>query len=283
MAWAKVDDGWWAHPKVMGLSLPARGLWVSALSWSCHQRQDTVPERFLAMVSADVEHAVELVEAGLWDHADGGGWVIHDWAEYQELSLSEKRSEAGAKGGQRSGEVRRSKQQDEAPEPPKAKQQRSKTKQTDEANAEAGPSRPVPSRPEPTPAADAADDRFDEFWDSCPRKRDKGHARKAWRRALKRTDPATLVDAMRSHAEHWRSHGTEDRFIPHPATWLNGERWLDELVSADAGPPQFSRDGPMERNLARARGEACEACGGSGWVDTDSGEVAACECVREAS
>jgi hypothetical protein len=23
--------------------------------------------------------------------------------------------------------------------------------------------------------------------------------------------------------------GTERQFIPHPATWLNGERWEDEL------------------------------------------------------
>ena len=58
------------------------------------------------------------------------------------MSLAEKRAEAGRKGGQASGESRRSKQPDEA----KPKQ----TKQPDEANAEAG-THPGPSRPDPSP------------------------------------------------------------------------------------------------------------------------------------
>ena len=141
MAWAKVDDGWWSHPKVMGLSLSARGLWVSALSWSCHQRMDHVPDRFLPMVGATEEDASELVNAGLW-HESSDGYRIHDWAEYQDMSLAEKRAEAGRKGGQASGESRRLKQTVEAT--PK------QTKQTNEANGEAG-THPFPSRPDPSP------------------------------------------------------------------------------------------------------------------------------------
>lgn len=100
MAWARVDDGWWCHPKVMRLSLAARGLWASALSWSCHQRYDTVPDRFLLMVEADPELAGELVDAGLWEPVEGG-WRIHDWEQYQELSLSEKRAQSGRKGARK--------------------------------------------------------------------------------------------------------------------------------------------------------------------------------------
>lgn len=130
MAWAKVDDGWWCHPKVMGLGLAARGLWVSALSWSCAQRRDVVPASFVAMVGGSNDEANALADAGLWV-ADGGGWRIHDWAQYQELSISEKRAEAGAKGGKRSGEARR------------------RAKQT-EATAEQEPKQvPIPSQPIP--------------------------------------------------------------------------------------------------------------------------------------
>ena len=38
--WAKVDDGWWKHRKVVALSLPARGLWVTALSYCGDVRDD---------------------------------------------------------------------------------------------------------------------------------------------------------------------------------------------------------------------------------------------------
>ena len=157
--WARVDDGWWCHPKVMGLGLAARGLWVSALSWSCHQRKPHVPWTLLVMVGADEAHAAELVAAGLWS-ADGEGWLIHDWAEYQEMTTKEKRAEAGRKGGQRSGESRRS----------KAKQTDALTSgnveasgSNGEANAEAGPSRPFPSQPKALRAGPLARPRLPEF------------------------------------------------------------------------------------------------------------------------
>lgn len=161
--WAKVDDGWWCHPKVMGLGLPARGLWVSALSWSCHQRKPVVPWTLLALLGADETHAAELVAAGLWT-VEGDGWAIHDWAEYQELSVSEKRAIAGAKGGKASGRSRRSKAKQSDPvTSADAPDAGSKS----EADAEAG-TRPFPAhpktrgrdplaRPPLTPVADLAD------------------------------------------------------------------------------------------------------------------------------
>lgn len=107
MAWARVDDQWWCHPKVLGLSLPARGLWVTALSWSTsevgRQNGGVVPETLVRMIAAgaDIDPlARELEDAGLWSRTDRG-WQFHDWAEYQDLSLSEKRAIAGRKGAQK--------------------------------------------------------------------------------------------------------------------------------------------------------------------------------------
>ena len=34
MAWFKVDDGWWSHPKILQLSDSAQALWMRAGSWS---------------------------------------------------------------------------------------------------------------------------------------------------------------------------------------------------------------------------------------------------------
>lgn len=144
--WARVDDGWWCHPKVLGLGAAARGVWVSALSWSCHQRKPVVPRTLLPMLQGDEQTAAELVAAGLWISTEDG-WEIHEWAEYQDLSTSEKRAIAGAKGGQRSGEARRSKaKQTPALTSGNVEANRSKG----EANAEAGPSLPIPSPPSPS-------------------------------------------------------------------------------------------------------------------------------------
>lgn len=137
MSWAKVDDGWWCHAKVMGLSLAARGLWVSALSWSCAQREPVIPPMFLRLCGAEEVHAEELADAGLW-HPTGEGWEIHDWSEYQEQSLSEKRAEAGRKGGR--AKARKSSDQGERKQTP------SKPDLPEVANGLAG-THPFPTRP----------------------------------------------------------------------------------------------------------------------------------------
>jgi hypothetical protein len=131
--------------------------------------------------------------------------------------------------------------------------------------------------------ADGLPDGFAEFWDYCPRKVGKKAAEKAWGKALKDgADPGVIVSAMKSHAKWWETDGTDTQFIPHPATWLNQGRWLDELEAQDEGPPEFRRDAVMERNQARARGEVCVKCGGTGYFEADDGMAHMCN-HREAS
>ena len=82
-------------------------------------------------------------------------------------------------------------------------------------------------------AADAAEGRFDRFWEAYPKKAAKPAAHKAFR-ALKVSDP--LLEIMlaaisrQSRSEGWRKE--RGKFIPYPATWLRNARWDDE---ADAG------------------------------------------------
>lgn len=85
--WARVDDGWWCHPKVMGLDLAARGLWITALCWASTQDTDVVPEAFLRMLGDQDGEALDLVEAGLWRVVEGG-WQIVPW---QEISPAKRR------------------------------------------------------------------------------------------------------------------------------------------------------------------------------------------------
>lgn len=68
-------------------------------------------------------------------------------------------------------------------------------------------------------------DRFDEFWSKYPRRIAKAPAMKAWKAAVKKTDADTIISGAVRYAASVAS--SEERFIAHPATWLNGERWLD--------------------------------------------------------
>jgi len=66
---------------------------------------------------------------------------------------------------------------------------------------------------------------FDAFWKAYPRKQGKKYARKAWRQ-LSPDARGSVLDAI---AAQRKKGCLEDvAYAPHPASWLNGERWEDE-------------------------------------------------------
>lgn len=69
---------------------------------------------------------------------------------------------------------------------------------------------------------------FARFWQFYPRKVGKGQARRAWHGALRKTTEETIFRAL-----ELQKFDSRERFQPHPATWLNGERWLDEAHGSD--------------------------------------------------
>lgn len=83
MSWFKVDDAFWSHPKVLGLSDAAVALWVKAGSYAGqHLTDGVITHRALQILSGCPESASELVSAGLWlDHIHG--YCFHDWEKYQ--------------------------------------------------------------------------------------------------------------------------------------------------------------------------------------------------------
>ena len=72
------------------------------------------------------------------------------------------------------------------------------------------------------------------FWQAYPRRIGKGDARTAFNKAATKIDPNTIVQAALAYAKHVIAEGTEQKFIPHASTWLNGERWEDDLESEKA-------------------------------------------------
>ena len=80
-------------------------------------------------------------------------------------------------------------------------------------------------------------DRFDIFWKQYPRKVAKPNAQKAWNK-IKPDDVVfkKMLDAINQQG----LSSKEIQFVPHPATWLNAQRWEDE-ISVQSNMNQLAR------------------------------------------
>ena len=88
-------------------------------------------------------------------------------------------------------------------------------------------------------------DGFDLFWNEYPRKVGRGLAVKAWSKAIAKTLPATIVDGL-NQWKRSKDFPLEDKYIPHATTWLNGERWLDQIPVDNSNSQRVTTD--EERN-----------------------------------
>jgi hypothetical protein len=113
MSWARLDDGFDDHPKVLALleyddGAAAIGLWSLCLSWA-HRNTlkrgkqpglipGSLPRRYLGPTARDI--AELLVMVGMWETCtDCDGWMIHDFSRYLPAEkTSAVRSEAGKRG-----------------------------------------------------------------------------------------------------------------------------------------------------------------------------------------
>lgn len=78
---------------------------------------------------------------------------------------------------------------------------------------------------------------FAEFWTAYPRKKGKAEAEKAFAKAIKLTDLDTLLLAIKLQSSELKWHDkANERYIPHPATWLNARRWEDSAPQKPADP-----------------------------------------------
>jgi hypothetical protein len=75
---------------------------------------------------------------------------------------------------------------------------------------------------------------FDIFWKAYPRKTGKGDARKKFAKALTKTSFENIMAALGKVKASAQWKKDDGQFVPYPATWLNQERWDDEVgQSAD--------------------------------------------------
>lgn len=153
------------------------------------------------------EHSKELegAEKGLYKTALGQ--IHRDW------ELAEKNRQNGKKGGR-----------------PKANQDEPIETQIKPTITQTEPTESDGSPPDKPKEPSAIERRFIEFWAAYPKKVAKGAAFKAWKR-LKPSQELTekMIAAIQRQkaSDQWTREG--GRFIPNPATWLNAERWEDEI------------------------------------------------------
>lgn len=96
----------------------------------------------------------------------------------------------------------------------------------------------------------ATEAEFDAFWRAYPLRTAKKAARRAWEKIAASDVGAIMAGIERAkNGRQWR-----EGVIPHPATWLNGERWHDEVQAA---PPTTTeprtRDEKNSASAARVR------------------------------
>jgi hypothetical protein len=70
---------------------------------------------------------------------------------------------------------------------------------------------------------------FNLFWAQYPKKVGKLTAKRSWEK-LSQENQQKALEAIVEHRKYWVAKGTDWEFIPHASTWLNQERFEDELV-----------------------------------------------------
>ena len=107
-----------------------------------------------------------------------------------------------------------------------------------------------------TPAAD----KFEEFWQAYPRNAGKVAARKAYAKALARTQHDAIMFGLSQQLPAMQA--TEQRYIPHASTWLNAERYFDgkepaHVSQADTHADATARQIDVASRAGRSPGQDC--------------------------
>lgn len=81
---------------------------------------------------------------------------------------------------------------------------------------------------------------FEKFWKIYPIRVGKGAAIRAWAKAIKKSPLQAILEGAERYA---KDPNRDPAFTAHPATWLNGDRWLDSPL-----PPKKAQTGFREVN-----------------------------------
>lgn len=216
---------WLRDTALRSCSVGARGLWIDMI---CFMHEGTpyghlkvgnkviLPVNLASMVGATLEDVEgwldELHQANVFDVVDG---VFVSRRMIRDEEVRQKRSEGGKLGGNPALKVGR--------------KVNHAVKQNPTPSSSSSSSY---SSNKNTSSPDGSEELFAKFWQAYPKKVGKDSARKAFDK--RKPDEQMVSEMVRAleiqkQTEQWTKNNGE--FVPHPATWLNAGRWMDELPS----------------------------------------------------
>lgn len=184
-----------------------------------------------------------LIRAGWLDENDDGKLTIHDWYEYTGKLIDQRQAEKERSQRRRAAAAASingttDDQQTTGGQPQTGQRKAAgRVDQSRQDQTKGSKDPPSPSDEGETAGRSAIEVRFAEFWSAYPKKVAKQYALKAWKRlkpdAELHDKIMRAVDAQK-RSEQWRRDN--GRYIPNPATWLNGGQWDNDIeeVTGDA-------------------------------------------------
>lgn len=251
-------------PHMMGLLI---SFWLWALDNAPTGSLEGITPRMIAR-AAQWEGPAEklagaLIRAGWLDENDDGALSIHDWYEYAGKLIDQRQAE------KERSQRRRDEKAAAAASSEKSDDDQQTASGRPKGNRKKAAGRVDQSRPDkrkgdntpPSPSDEGSEGgksllevRFTEFWAAYPKKVGKQYALKSWQKIRPDADlHEKIMQAVESQKrdEQWRRDN--GRYIPNPATWLNGGYWDNETgeVRTDA---EHQRD-PQRAETARDWGK----------------------------
>jgi hypothetical protein len=226
-------------------------------------------------IPTPLKHAASLVDVGLWE-ATETGWFIRAWFKRnksveQILEDREVRRMASVEGNHTQHHVGEGKKRSPKCElcrsvlPPKSApksdpislRNRLQESEEEEEPKEEEEEEPIPADSGlgetqldlvPKPAPKRAD-RFREFYEMFPVHKGIGSAGTAYVKALKTADHEAIMAGLARNLADLSAAKARNDTCPHPATWLNAQRWNDE---PSTGPSTVTHPATQAGNRAKA-------------------------------
>ena len=253
MDWLRVATDLASHPKctklgmVLGVDRPHSFL-VDMWGWAARYHQDgdlsdcePLDIAVGCRWTGDPEKLLDaLIQCRLLDQ-DADVLLIHDWEEHQGKIIEQKqaacqRSRAWRERMRIEREAKR-----ERMRTPRIRTPLQTNKHTNETDEHTPPSSPQSE--------------FEDWYRAYPKKVDRKSAEKAWQK-LTNAKRGECVERTPGWLQRMKDRNTDLVYYPNPATFLNGERWTDDVPPpANVSSPQPSADDANRENyiLTQAR------------------------------
>ena len=241
---ARLALDYFDHPKIMALSAEAIVAHLEMIVYSRKYGTDgAIPMRF-AMRFAD--HVLDELanndpEKPSIIRNDDGTVTIYGYADMQETSDQiEKRRQVRREAGQAGANARWQRNG----KPHSNSHGKTHGKSNGKKMAETETETETDIYPYKSPTGDGKrggyTEAFERFWKVYPKSADKRTAFNAWKRAVKRADPETIL----AGAERYRDDpNREAAFTKNGSTWLNADAWLNDPLPprGGSGPQTFDQ------------------------------------------